>query len=204
MPGSYNFALHLFGFVDGIMFSLPVAVVSKTGYHKDTLLLRAKDLDLSEAFGDSMVALDIELTQMAGSILARGRAKSIARLECAKCLCTFTREVEAPFTIEFDPVELGDAALDKDADHPEGYVAFLGETMPIGEELRQELELAIPFAPLCKPDCAGLCVRCGADLNQGPCGCADQAGQGAFARLGDMIQASQGKDKASARKGKRP
>jgi uncharacterized protein len=25
------------------------------------------------------------------------------------------------------------------------------------------------MAPLCRPDCRGLCAQCGADLNQGPC-----------------------------------
>ena len=27
------------------------------------------------------------------------------------------------------------------------------------------------FQVLCKPDCKGLCCRCGANLNDGPCGC---------------------------------
>jgi uncharacterized protein len=25
------------------------------------------------------------------------------------------------------------------------------------------------MVPLCRPDCRGLCTRCGADLNEGPC-----------------------------------
>jgi len=29
----------------------------------------------------------------------------------------------------------------------------------------------VPDAPLCRSDCRGLCPRCGADLNAGPCGC---------------------------------
>jgi uncharacterized protein len=33
--------------------------------------------------------------------------------------------------------------------------------------------LAWPFRFLCRQDCAGLCPRCGADLNGGPCGCDD-------------------------------
>jgi uncharacterized protein len=30
--------------------------------------------------------------------------------------------------------------------------------------------LAFPAAPLCRPDCAGLCQRCGADRNVTDCG----------------------------------
>ena len=31
--------------------------------------------------------------------------------------------------------------------------------------------LALPTRPLCGEECRGLCPRCGANLNAGPCGC---------------------------------
>ena len=34
--------------------------------------------------------------------------------------------------------------------------------------LREELILATPIAPLCTPDCKGLCLVCGRDLNEEP------------------------------------
>jgi uncharacterized protein len=37
--------------------------------------------------------------------------------------------------------------------------------------VREELALAVSAFPLCREDCAGLCPRCGADLNLGPCSC---------------------------------
>jgi uncharacterized protein len=33
----------------------------------------------------------------------------------------------------------------------------------------------MPFAPLCRPDCLGLCSRCGGDLNLGECTCRPEA-----------------------------
>ena len=36
---------------------------------------------------------------------------------------------------------------------------------------REALTLDLPLAPLCSADCRGLCATCGADLNQGDCGC---------------------------------
>lgn len=42
------------------------------------------------------------------------------------------------------------------------------ETEPL---LIEQLQLNIPMKPLCRPDCAGLCPTCGADLNLGACGC---------------------------------
>ena len=35
----------------------------------------------------------------------------------------------------------------------------------------EEAILALPTRPLCAEDCRGLCPRCGANLNQGACGC---------------------------------
>ena len=29
----------------------------------------------------------------------------------------------------------------------------------------------LPLVPLCDEDCKGLCPTCGANLNEGPCGC---------------------------------
>ena len=37
--------------------------------------------------------------------------------------------------------------------------------------VREEVLLGVPDAPLCRPDCAGLCPTCGADRNVGPCDC---------------------------------
>lgn len=38
--------------------------------------------------------------------------------------------------------------------------------------LAEQLQLNIPMKPLCRDGCAGLCVTCGANLNDGGCDCA--------------------------------
>ncbi len=37
--------------------------------------------------------------------------------------------------------------------------------------IREQFVLVIPFAPLCKDDCLGLCAQCGTDKNVAPCEC---------------------------------
>ena len=37
--------------------------------------------------------------------------------------------------------------------------------------IRDAVVLAMPFSPLCRPDCLGLCARCGGDRNLGECSC---------------------------------
>jgi uncharacterized protein len=43
--------------------------------------------------------------------------------------------------------------------------------LDLSEAVRQAAVLAEPMQPLCRPDCAGLCPECGADLNDGACAC---------------------------------
>ena len=43
--------------------------------------------------------------------------------------------------------------------------------LDVRHAVREELALSSTGFPLCREDCAGLCSRCGADLNAGPCSC---------------------------------
>jgi uncharacterized protein len=47
--------------------------------------------------------------------------------------------------------------------------------LELGDVIREALILAAPEYPLCREDCRGLCPRCGAELNEGPCGCRSEA-----------------------------
>jgi len=65
-----------------------------------------------------------------------------------------------------------------------------GESYPLGHDrvdveplAREALVLDLPLAPVCSPDCRGLCPTCGADLNQGDCGCPPAGGDGRWAAL---------------------
>ena len=51
--------------------------------------------------------------------------------------------------------------------------AFIYESdlLDITEPVRESLLLAVPLQALCREDCRGLCPVCGADRNEGDCGC---------------------------------
>jgi uncharacterized protein len=53
-----------------------------------------------------------------------------------------------------------------------------GRQLDLGGEARETLLLEIPIAPRCREDCRGLCPRCGADLNDGPCACQGRSEDG--------------------------
>src|SRR5439155_14718691 len=44
-------------------------------------------------------------------------------------------------------------------------------TIDLEPLIRDAVLLMVPFAPLCTPQCLGLCERCGGDRNLGECSC---------------------------------
>jgi uncharacterized protein len=64
-------------------------------------------------------------------------------------------------------------ATDPSATEGEGYylVPARAQEIDLRQALREEVLLALPQFVECRPDCKGLCPTCGANLNEGPCGC---------------------------------
>lgn len=101
-----------------------------------------------------------------GDLFWRGALVGETRGTCRRCLTEITLPVSAQVDVLFsaDP----DAADDPNV-YPLAPRATHVDLRPV---LREELVLAVPTYLLCREDCAGLCPRCGADLNQGPHTCA--------------------------------
>lgn len=111
---------------------------------------------------DAPVRLDILLESVVEGILVSGPVSGRMTMSCARCLRPFTQE------FEFDVTELyAPGAKIEDDEYP------LAEDGAIDLEplVRDTVLLAMPFSPLCRPDCKGLCERCGGDRNLGECSC---------------------------------
>lgn len=60
------------------------------------------------------------------------------------------------------------------------------DSIDLRDVLTEQLQLQVPFQPLCKEECKGICPRCGANLNQGNCACAKLVSKNPFSVLKDL------------------
>jgi uncharacterized protein len=124
--------------------------------------------DLSDAAFGSVVAIESapraagNVTNSAGVLTFSAIADATCVCVCARCLKGFKLPVHQQITALL--MEEGDG------ENPDGY-AIAGDWIDAGEIVRTEFLLAMEDRLLCSDDCAGLCGRCGADLNDGPCDC---------------------------------
>jgi uncharacterized protein len=116
-------------------------------------------VDLIGVPAGTPLRLELDLTSVGDGILVNGNVSTPLVAECARCLTSF--DDEGTFTIEEFYYYPG-----KDAE--EGAMFVENDQLDLEPAIRDAIVLNLPFAPLCRDDCAGLCVRCGANLNEDP------------------------------------
>jgi uncharacterized protein len=108
----------------------------------------------------SPVELDLRLESVVEGVLVTGTATVEIRGECVRCLG------EVSDSMEIDIQELfvypGSEFEEDEASRLEG------DLVDLEPLLRDGVVLDLPFQPLCREDCQGLCVECGANLNDSP------------------------------------
>lgn len=99
----------------------------------------------------------------AGVLTLRGRIRGLMHCRCDRCAREFDRradiELEVPLATEL-----------QDEENPD-YFLLEGDELDLDDVLETGFILNTETLFLCREDCKGLCPRCGADLNDGPCGC---------------------------------
>lgn len=121
----------------------------------------------------------------AGQILVRGGVKTTVGAECRRCLTPLELPVDVELLFVLVPAGgdlagSGEGAPMDEALHP--YDSGARE-LDLGSLVREELVLSVPAWPVCRPDCRGLCPRCGADLNESVCTCAREESDPRWAAL---------------------
>lgn len=118
------------------------------------------------------VEAELCLTKTGVGVAVRGRFRATVDLACSRCLEAFALPIAESFDVQYLPsqelageeeAELSGAELD--------VVPLAEDRIDVDALLRENLLLSLPVQPVCREGCRGLCPRCGASLNVGPCGC---------------------------------
>ena len=131
----------------------------------------------------SPVEFELRLEAVMEGVLVTGSARVDLEGECARCLDDIHDEVVADFQ-ELFVYDEGDAATAEDDD-----VSRLeGDLLDLEPLLRDAVVLSLPFQPLCREDCPGLCTECGARLADDPGHQHDEPIDPRWARLEGLAQ----------------
>ncbi len=113
----------------------------------------------------SPVEFDIRLEAVVEGVLVTGTAHAHLDGECVRCLA----EIRDEITAEFQELFVYDDGEPMPADVEDGETRRLqGDLVDLEPLLRDAVVLALPFQPLCAPECPGLCAECGARLADDP------------------------------------
>ncbi len=108
----------------------------------------------------------VRLANTGRGVLARGHLTTAFAETCSRCLADTLAPVELDFTEEALPsvdLESGEALV-HEAD-PEILLLDDHHELDLTATVRDAISLAEPIVVLCRPDCRGLCLTCGIDLN---------------------------------------
>ena len=108
----------------------------------------------------SPIELDLRLESVVEGVLVSGTASVQVRGECVRCLGEISDQLE---------VDIQELYVYPGVEQDDDLASRLeGDLIDLEPLLRDEVVLDLPFQPLCRDDCLGLCVECGANLNDDP------------------------------------
>ena len=97
-----------------------------------------------------VIAADVE--RVGNIVVAAAEVKIRVSFSCSRCMEEVERESSENYKFEY---EVNDKT----------------EFIDLGEDIRQEMIMNLPLRILCREDCKGICLHCGANLNEEDCSC---------------------------------
>ncbi len=129
-------------------------------------------------------ATELDLYADGNHVFAAGMFRGEVVVACSRCVEPVRIPIEEKLRVTFMPRhELPDDDAEDGGDGPaedEGQeiaeedldlFPYDGDAIDLEPLFREQFVLAVPFAPLCREDCKGLCPQCGIDRNTGTCSC---------------------------------
>jgi uncharacterized protein len=120
------------------------------------------DLGITDPKFDPGATVDVtlRLESLTDGIVVDGVLSAPWADSCRRCLAPASGEVVCDVAELYQHVVTGPDAFE-----------IIGDQIDVAAMIRENILLEAPIAPLCRPDCAGLCPTCGIDLNTSACDC---------------------------------
>ncbi|TLN24295.1 DUF177 domain-containing protein [bacterium] len=138
----------------GFLINQPVGSYREIPFEFEQLTLW-DDLPASDFSGVARVS------KTGQGILVDAAFQTVTTLECVRCLTAFQQPVQTQFqelfAFKFNQVTDSGLVLSEDGN------------IDLAPLIREYLLLEVPIKPICRPDCRGLCLECGANLNETTC-----------------------------------
>jgi len=131
---------------------------------------------------------DFELRNLTGQVdigrtpqglVVQGKFSADTNLECVRCLKEFK------YPLKWEITEL--YAFNKKSVSESELLVPDDAHIDLAPLIREYALLEIPIKPLHEPECMGLCIECGQDLNLKDCGHSQDPGDSPFATLKDLL-----------------
>jgi len=123
---------------------------------------------------------ELELYADGTHAFATGTFKGHLHVACSRCVGDVKLDLDEKLHVTFmPPSEMPSDENEIEGDGEGAEVAtedldlfpYDGEKIDLEPLFREQFVLAVPYSPLCREDCKGLCGQCGIDLNSGTCAC---------------------------------
>ncbi len=101
----------------------------------------------------------------AGVLVMTGSVRTTVHGVCDRCASDFTQEIHFPIDVVLV------TELSNEENEDEWVFPLESDSADLEDIVRTVFVLNFGSKLLCKPDCKGLCCRCGKNLNDGPCSC---------------------------------
>jgi len=126
--------------------------------------------DVHFEFPELCLSSDLNLLNFSGAarvgrtpqgLVVMGDFRGSFPMECVRCLVAFQQLLHAQFSELY--------AFNSRSVSESGLILPDDGNIDLAPLVREYMLLEVPIRPLCRPDCKGLCIICGADLNTELC-----------------------------------
>ena len=120
---------------------------------------------------------ELDLYAEGNHIFATGTFKGDLNVACSRCVEPVKLVIDERLMVTFMPkseMPADEVEAEEGAEVPTedlDLFPYEDDFVDLEPLFREQFVLAVPYAPLCKEDCKGLCPQCGTVLNTGTCTC---------------------------------